>query len=414
MSDEVMVMEQQTLTGVRILDLSRILAAPLATQLLGDLGADVIKVERPTIGDDSRQYGPPFLGADRSGGMSAFYLSCNRNKRSITVDYTTPEGRDILHGLLEQSDVLVENFRPGVLAKYGFGYDDLRERFPKLIYCSVTGFGQTGPYRDRPGYDGIFQALSGMMSVSGLPDGAPGAGPMKSGLSLVDILTGLYASTAILAALRHRETSGAGQRLDVSLLDCGVAAISHYAQNFLVSGEAPPRRGNGGFGGIPSQAFAGADGKLFFIVAPSNPQFTRACQAIGHPELISDPRFDSIAARIENRAQLLPILEGIFAQQDAEHWIRVLESVDVPVAPVNDIASALDDPQVRHREVQMSMTHSVVGDIPGLGFPIKLSGTPVRSYTAPPTLGEHTTEVLGEALGMSPDAVAELRADGVL
>lgn len=407
-------MEQEALAGIRILDLSRILAAPLATQMLGDLGADVIKVERPAVGDDSRQYGPPFLGQDRSGGMSAFYLSCNRNKRSITVDYTTDEGKEILLRLLDGSDVLVENFRPGVLAKYGLAYEDLRERFPRLIYCSVTGFGQTGPYRHRPGYDGIFQALSGMMSVSGLPDGVPGAGPMKSGLSLIDILTGLYTGTSILAALRHRDTSGSGQQLDVSLLDCGVASISHYAESFLVSGEAPPRRGNGGFGGIPSQAFECADGKMIFIVATTNPQFARACQAIGHPELISDSRFDSIAARIENRTELLPILESIFAMKEAEYWIGVLEGADVPVGPVNDIRAALADEQVQHRRLRIDMEHGVVGDIPGVGFPIKMSETPVQRYSAPPILGEHTTEVLQDVLGMSPAAVDELRADGVV
>ncbi|WP_406276767.1 CoA transferase [Nocardia sp. NBC_00881] len=406
--------ERQALGGVRILDLGRILAAPLATQMLGDLGADIVKVERPVVGDDARHYGPPFLGDDRDGGMSAFYASCNRNKRSITLDYTTDRGKEILLGLLERSDVLVENFRPGVLAKYGLAYEDLRERFPELVYCSVTGFGQTGPYRHRPGYDGIFQAVSGMMSVSGLPDGVPGAGPMKSGLSLVDILTGLYTATSVLAALRHRDVTGAGQHLDVSLLDCGVAAISHYAESFLVSGDVPPRRGNGGFGGIPSQAFGCADGKLIFIVATTNPQFARACTAMGHPELFANERFGSIAARIENREELLPILEKIFAQRPADHWITVLDAADVPVGPVNDIRAALDDPQVRHRELRIAMWHEVLGEIPGLGFPVRMSGTADPAYSAPPTLGEHTAEVLGDLLGLEAAAVIDLRSDGVV
>lgn len=407
-------MDRGALTGIRIVDLSRILAAPLATQLLGDLGAEIIKVERPVVGDDARQYGPPFLDDDRTGGMSAFYLSCNRNKRSVTLDYTTTRGKTILLDLLARADVVVENFRPGVLARYGLGYPDLRARFPRLVYCSVTGFGQDGPYRDRAGYDGIFQAVSGMMSVSGQPDGTPGAGPMKSGLSLIDILTGLHTSTAILAALRHRDVTGAGQWLDVSLLDCGLAAISHYAQNFLVSGEVPARRGNGGFGGIPSQAFRCADGTLLFIVATTNPQFTRACAALDHPELPVDPRFDTIAGRIEHREQLLVILEKIFATRDAAHWIAVLDAADVPVGPVNDIRAALADEQVRHRAMRISMAHATRGEVPGLRYPVRLSDTPVEHYTAPPTLGEHTDEVLTQLLGIAEDDLAGLRGEGVI
>ena len=407
-------MADRALEGIRVLDLSRILAAPLAGQMLGDLGADVIKVERPGDGDDARQYGPPFLHDDRGGGMSAFYLSCNRNKRSVTLDFTTPRGRELLLELVSRSDVLLENFRPGVLAKYGLDHESLRSRFPRLIYCSVTGFGQDGPYQDRPGYDGIFQALSGMMSVSGLPDGVPGAGPMKSGLSLIDILTGLYTSTAVLAALRERDRSGVGQHLDVSLLDCGLAAISHYAENYLVSGEVPERRGNGGFGGIPSQAFTAADGRLFFIVATTNPQFGRTCRAIGHPDLITDPRFDSIAARIEHRLELLAVLEDIFRTHEAAHWIDVLTAADVPVAPVNDIRSALDDPQVRSRGMQIEMEHPDAGTVPGLRYPVRMSGTPVETYTAPPVLGEHTAEVLSDVLGVDPAELSRLADDGVI
>jgi crotonobetainyl-CoA:carnitine CoA-transferase CaiB-like acyl-CoA transferase len=250
------------LTGIRVLDLSRILAAPLASQLLGDLGASVIKVERPVAGDDARLYGPPFLG-EPAEQQSGFFLSANRNKRSITIDHARPEGAALVAELADQSDVLLENFRTGVLSKYGLDHQTLRQRNPKLVYCSVTGFGQDGPYASRAGYDGVFQAMSGMMSVSGLPDGEPGAGPMKVGVSMVDVLTGLYASSAILAALHHRDTvSGTGQFIDLALLDCGVASLSHYVQNYLVSGVAAPRRGNGGFGGIPSQAFACADAHI--------------------------------------------------------------------------------------------------------------------------------------------------------
>jgi crotonobetainyl-CoA:carnitine CoA-transferase CaiB-like acyl-CoA transferase len=401
------------LHGVRILDLSRILAAPLASQMLGDLGAEVLKIERPATGDDARQYGPPFLSGGTEG-MSAFYLGCNRNKRSITLDFTADRGRELLLDLIGRSDILLENFRPGVLAKYGLAYEDLRDRFPRLIYCSVTGFGQTGPYEHKAGYDGIFQALSGMMSVSGHPDGVPGAGPMKSGLSLIDILTGLYTSTALLAALRHRDRHGTGQHLDVSLLDCGIASMSHYVQNFLVSGVVPERRGNGGFGGIPSQAFECADGRLFFIVATTDPQFGRACRAIGHPELIEDPRFSSISARIEHRLELLEVLRAIFVQRDARHWIEVLDAADVPVGPVNDIRSALADEQVRHRELQIEMTHEKHGSIAGLRYPIRMSGSPVEDYAAPPTLGEDTHDVLAGLLGLDEATITELAEKNVI
>jgi crotonobetainyl-CoA:carnitine CoA-transferase CaiB-like acyl-CoA transferase len=402
------------LAGIRVLDLSRILAAPLAAQLLGDLGAEIIKVERPMVGDDARQYGPPFLADDRDSGMSAFYLSCNRNKESVTIDYTTERGKQLLLELIARSDVLMENFRPGVLAKYGLGYEELSGRFPRLVYCSVTGFGQTGPYRHRPGYDGIFQALSGMMSVSGLPDGVPGAGPMKSGLSLIDILTALHTSTAVLAALRYRDLAGEGQHLDVALLDCGLASMSHFVENFLVSDVVPERRGNGGFGGIPSQAFACADGKQLFLVATTNPQFARTSRALGQPDLIDDPRFSSIAARIEHRLELLGILEALFAKRTAAHWISALEAVDVPVGPVNDIREALADEHVRDRGIEISMEHEQLGAIPGLRYPIRMSRTPVAEYGAPPTLGENTRDVLSRVLGLDDASIDELERAGAI
>jgi crotonobetainyl-CoA:carnitine CoA-transferase CaiB-like acyl-CoA transferase len=407
-------MTPRALDGLRVLDLSRILAAPLAAQLLGDLGAEVIKVEQPGRGDDARQYGPPFAEGEAGERMAAFFISCNRNKQSVTLDFTTERGRELLLGLIGQCDVLLENFRPGVLERHGLGWAELHERFPALVMCSVTGFGQDGPYRAKAGYDGIFQALSGMMGASGLPDGVPGAGPMKSGLSLIDILTGLYLSSAVLAALRHRDRTGEGQYLDVSLLDCGIASLSHYAENYLISGEVPVRRGNGGFGGIPSQAFACADGKLIFIVATTNPQFGRACAALGRPELIDDPRFGSIAARIEHRLELLEVLERIFAERPARHWLDVLDEADVPVAPVNDIGEALADPQVRHRDLQVSMPQPAFGAVPTLRYPIRMSATPVQRYDAPPELGAHTREVLGKMLGVGDAELDVLAADGVI
>jgi crotonobetainyl-CoA:carnitine CoA-transferase CaiB-like acyl-CoA transferase len=408
---------QSALSGIRVLDVSRILAAPLASQLLGDLGADVVKVERPGSGDDARSYGPPFLrSADGDETTEAgFYLSCNRNKRSITVDHSKPEGADILRRLASTSDVFIENFRPGVLTKYELGYNVLRQHNPGLIYCSVTGFGQDGPLASRPGYDGIFQAMSGMMSVSGVPDGQPGAGPMKVGVSMVDILTSLYATSAILAALHHRDVhSGEGQHIDMSLLDCGVAALSHYAQNFLISGVCQPRRGNGGFGGIPSQAFECADGEQIFVVAPAANQWASLVKVLGRPDLVDHPDFATTSARIENRDRVLEILNAIFASDTAEHWIGQLESADVPVSYVNDMHGIFDNPQILHRGVKTTTTHPVSGTLDMVGNPIQLSATPIEQYSAPPLLGEHTAEVLSERLGLTEHEREELVNRGVL
>jgi crotonobetainyl-CoA:carnitine CoA-transferase CaiB-like acyl-CoA transferase len=401
------------LSGVRVLDLSRILAAPFATQLLGDLGADVIKVERPHVGDDARQYGPPFLD-EPGGNESGFFLSTNRNKRSITIDHSTRRGADLIRELAEACDVLVENYRAGVLDKYGLGYEGLRVINPRLIYCSVTGFGQDGPYADRAGYDGVFQAMSGMMSVSGVPDGQPGAGPMKVGVSMVDILTGLYASSAILAALRHRDmVSGRGQSIDLSLLDCGVAALSHYAQNFLISGVPAPRRGNGGFGGIPSQTFACADAEIF-VVASTAKQWSALAAALGRPELAEDPRFASVSARIANRDLVLQTLNSIFLSRPAAHWVARLESADVPVSPVNTMDAVFTNPQVRHRGLRTTVDHPAAGPVDVIANPIRYSDNATGSYTAAPMLGEHTEDILTGLLGKTPDEIAQLGDEGVI
>nr|WP_271209877.1 CaiB/BaiF CoA-transferase family protein [Rhodococcus wratislaviensis]GLK34662.1 CoA transferase [Rhodococcus wratislaviensis] len=399
------------LSGIRILDLSRILAAPFATQLLGDLGADIIKVERPGSGDDARQYGPPFLG-DPEDRTSGFYLSTNRNKRSITVDHSRTEGADLIRALAAESDVLIENFRTGVLAKYGLGYDELREVNPGLIYCSVTGFGQDGPYASRAGYDGVFQAMCGMMSVSGLPDGEPGAGPMKVGVSMVDVITGLYTTSAILAALRHRDVSdGAGQYIDISLLDCGLASLSHYVQNYLVSGVPAPRRGNGGFGGIPSQAFECADGEDIFVVASTAPQFAALAKALGRDELVDEPRFATVSARIENRDLVLDELSAIFRQHPSAYWVERLEEAGVPCSPVNSIPEVFANPQVVHRGMLQRDEDDAL-DL--LRNPIRLSQTPIAEYRRPPNLGEHTDEILTGVLGKGPEDVARLRKLGVV
>ncbi|QRY42673.1 CoA transferase [Mycolicibacterium boenickei] len=401
------------LAGIRVLDLSRILAAPLASQLLADMGADVIKVERPGVGDDARQYGPPFLG-DPQDNQSGFYLSANRNKRSVTVDHSTAEGASLIKELARNSDVLIENFRSGVLAKYGLDYENLQKLNPRLVYCSVTGFGQDGPYAQRAGYDGVFQAMSGMMSVSGLPDGEPGAGPMKVGVSMVDVLTGLYATSAILAALHHRDTvSGTGQFIDLALLDCGVASLSHYVQNYLVSGSAAPRRGNGGFGGIPSQAFMCTDAEIF-VVASTAKQWAGLASALGRPELATDPRFATVSARIANRDLVLGTLDKIFATDDAATWIERLEAHDVPVSPVNTMDGVFDNPQVRHRGMRRSVTTSDGQRIDLLANPIRFSETPIAPFVAPPRLGEHTREVLTELLGKSTDDIDDLHARGAI
>ncbi|EHB50298.1 Formyl-CoA transferase [Mycolicibacterium rhodesiae JS60] len=396
------------LAGIRVLDLSRILAAPLTSQLLGDMGADVIKVERPGSGDDARQYGPPFLG-DPGDNQSGFYLSANRNKRSITVDHATPEGAELIAELAGASDVVIENFRSDVLAKYGLDQQSLRETNPRLVYCSVTGFGQDGPYAMRAGYDGVFQAMSGMMSVSGIPDGEPGEGPMKVGVSMVDIVTGLYAASAILAALRYRDTvSRRGQYIDLALLDCGLASLSHYAQNYLISGIAAPRRGNGGFGGIPSQSFRCADADIF-VVASTHGQWSRLSAALGRPELADDPRFATVSARIANRDLVLDTLTEIFARHDAQYWVHRLEEADVPVSPVNTMDGVFANPQIRHRAMRRHLITAEGEAFDVLANPIRYSETPIDAYAPPPRLGQHTDEVLETVLGKTRAEIDVLR-----
>lgn len=403
-------MPSTALAGIRVLDLSRILAAPLATQMLADLGAEVIKVERPGSGDDSRTYGPPFAPGpegDRTD-TAAFYLSCNRNKRSVTVNHASPEGQELIRALAARSDVLVENFRTGTLAKYGLDHESLRALNPRLVYLSVTGFGQTGPYADRPGYDGIFQAMSGMMSVSGHPEE-----PMKVGVSMIDILTGLYASTAVLAALRHRDLTGEGQFIDLSLLDCGLASLSHFAMSYLVSGEVPQRRGNGGYGGIPSQAFPCKD-KPIFLVAGNDKQFAAFCAAADRTDLLQDERFATTPARIAHREEILPVLAAILRTRTRDEWLTVLDAHDVPAGPYNEMPEVFADPQVQHREMLIEVEDPASGRLPMLANPIRFTATPVEGYAPPPGLGEHTAEVLTALAGVTEGQLAALRDRGVV
>jgi crotonobetainyl-CoA:carnitine CoA-transferase CaiB-like acyl-CoA transferase len=403
-------MSSRALSGVKVLDLSRVLAAPLASQCLGDMGADVIKVERPGLGDESRTYGPPFL-IDEAGEETtdaAFYLSCNRNKRSISVNMSTAEGQDIIRTLAAQSDVVIENFKTGALKKYGLDYASLKAINPNLVYCSITGFGQTGPMAQKPGYDGVFQAMSGMMSVSGLPDGVPGGGPMKVGISMVDILTSLYAVNAILAALHHRDVNGgSGQHIDLALLDCGLASLSHFAMNYLVSGIVPERRGNGGYGGVPSQAFRCADSDIF-IVAGNNAQFGLLCDVLERPDLAKDERFNATAKRIQNRDAVLAELDAIFITKPAAYWLERLDAADVPASPVNNLPQALASPQVVHREMVREIEHPDAGKISILRNPIRFSETPIETYTAPPAVGEQTDAIL-QSLGYDAETVKGLR-----
>ena len=399
------------LSGIKVLDLSRVLAAPLAAQTLADLGADVVKIERPGAGDEGRSYGPPFL-KDREGhstGTAAFFLACNRGKKSVTVDHATAEGQDIIRRLAAQSDVLLENYRVGTLAKYGLDAASLRALNPRLVYCSVTGFGQDGPYAHRPGYDGVFQAMGGVMSASGHADE-----PMKIGISMVDILTAHNATIAILAALRHRDqVSGEGQVIDMALLDCGVAALSHFAMNYLVSGEVPQRRGNGGFGGVPSQAFDCSDG-MVFIVAGNDRQFAALCRALDRPAWASDPRFDHPGGRVVHRDALLALLGGRLREVPVAHWLALLDAADVPAGPVNELPQVFSNPQVRHRGLLVSAEHPQAGPLPLLASPLRLSATPVADYAAPPTVGQHTRELLRERLNFTDTDLDALAARGVI
>jgi crotonobetainyl-CoA:carnitine CoA-transferase CaiB-like acyl-CoA transferase len=402
-------MEQQKkrpLDGVRVLDLSRILAGPITGQWLADFGADVIKVERPGGGDESRTYGPPFL-RDRDGNptdTAAFYLSCNRGKKSITLDLANPEAQGIVRQLASRSDVVLENFRTGTLKKYGLDYASLSEINPRLVYCSITGFGQDGPYAHRPGYDGIFQALGGMMATSGYPEE-----PMKTGMSIVDVLTSLYGAMGILAALRQRDETGEGQYIDLSLLDCCVSTLSHYAQNYLTTGEAPLRRGNGGYGGVPSQAFRCRD-KSIFLVAANNKQFSALCNAIGLPDLPSDTRFDSTAKRISNRTPLIDILSATIGQMDAADVITRLDAAGVPASAVNELPEVFADPQVQHRKMLVETEHPLAGTIPLVANPLKMSASEIGSTLAPPLVGQHTREILATYLGFGDAEIAGLAA----
>jgi len=403
-----------SLRGLRVLDLSRVLAGPWASQLLGDLGADVIKIEKPGCGDDTRGWGPPWLadGEGRPTTDAAYFLCTNRNKRSLTVDITQPAGQAIVRELAAQSDVVLENFKVGGLAAYGLDYASLSAINPKLVYCSITGFGQDGPYAARAGYDFLIQGMGGLMSVTGRADAEEGAGPQKVGVALTDILTGLYATVAIQAALAHREKTGQGQHIDLALLDVQVACLANQAMNYLVSGKAPRRMGNGHPNIVPYQDFPTADGDMILAIG-NDGQFARFCEIAGHAEWAGDDRFSTNAARVKHRGELLPLLRQATVMKTTAAWIALLESAAVPCGPINDVAAVFADPQVLHRGLKVEMQHAAGGSAPQVGNPIRFSTTPIDYRLAPPLLGQDTEAVLRE-LGRSADEIAALRAAGVV
>jgi crotonobetainyl-CoA:carnitine CoA-transferase CaiB-like acyl-CoA transferase len=403
-------MSKGLLSGVTVIDLGRVLAAPLAAQCLADMGAEVLKIERPGYGDDARSYGPPFL-KDVDGSntdQTAFFLSANRNKKSITIDYAKPAGRALLKRLITGADVLIENFKTGTLRKYDLHFDAVHRLNPRLVYCSISGFGQTGPLSHRPGFDGIFQAMSGLMSTTGQPDGRPGEGPLRVGISIVDVLTAYQAVIGILAALRASEDSGVGQHIDVALLDCAIAAMSHGAQLFLMTGEVPRRSGNGSFAGAPSGTFRCAVG-MIYVVGSNNHQFAGLCRTIGRLELLKDERYATVVARITNREALNAELQGDFLSRTAEEWTELLDEAGVPAGPVLDLEQVFAQPQVKHRRVVRSAPHPTAGVVELVANPLNFSDAPIDTYVAPPQLGADTQRVLVDRLGLSQVEIDELR-----
>ncbi len=405
----------KALGHIRVLDLSRVLAGPWCSQNLADLGADVIKIERPGNGDDTRAWGPPYAkdadGNDTS--EAAYYLSANRGKRSVTVDIASSEGQALLHELVKHCDVVLENFKVGHLKRYGLDYDTLKAIKPDLVYCSITGFGQDGPYAHRAGYDFLIQGMGGLMSVTGERDDLPGGGPQKAGVALTDLMTGMYATVAVLAALTHRDRTGEGQHIDMALLDTQVAMLANMGSNYLNSGKPPKRWGNAHANIVPYQTFACADGHI--IVATGNDgQYQKFVEAGGRPELGLDERFATNPLRVKNRDVLVPILAEMVKEKPRDEWIALLESVGVPCGPINDLGEVFANEQVQAREVAIELPHPKAGKVKLVRNPIRMSATPATSDKAPPLLGQHTDEVLRDVLGRSESDIAALRDKGVL
>jgi glutaryl-CoA transferase len=402
------------LSHIRVLDLSRVLAGPWAGQVLADLGAEVIKVERPGEGDDTRGWGPPFItNADGSRGDAAYYLSANRGKKSVAIDMARPEGQDLIRALARQSDIVLENFKVGGLKKYGLDYDSVKPLNPKLIYCSITGFGQDGPYAKRAGYDFMIQGMGGIMSITGLPDGEPGAGPVKCGVAFADLFTGLYAVIGVLAALAHREQSGEGQFIDVALLDTQVAVLANQALNYLVSGSPPPRLGNAHPNIVPYESFETRDGHVIITVGTDR-QFNEFCRIAGFKGVPEDPRFATNRARVQNRGELIPIIAKALRQRSTQEWVEALEGAAVPCGPINTIDQVFADPQVRHRGMHVDLKRADGVKTPGIANPLRLSQTPVSYEIPPPALGADTMEVLTSLLGLNEAKITALKKAGVV
>lgn len=392
------------LAGIKVLDLSRVLAGPWCTQNLADLGADVYKIERPGTGDDTRGWGPPYLN-DANGNPTseaAYYLSANRNKRSIALDIASPEGAAIVREMAKKCDILVENFKVGGLKKYGLDYDSIKAINPKLIYCSITGFGQTGPMAPLPGYDFMVQGFGGLMSITGERDDLPGGGPQKAGVAVTDLFTGMYATVAILAALQERHRSNLGQHIDMALLDCHVAMLANQNLNYMTTGVAPTRAGNAHQNVVPYQVFAAKDGHLI-IATGNDSQYRAYCQAIGRPDLAEHPDYVTNAKRLVNRDVLIPELTRIMLTRTRDEWIAAMQKVGVPCGPINNIAQVFETPQVKAREIWKEIPHPLGGTAPTTASPMRFSDTPVQYRFAPPLLGQHTEEVLRE-LGIEPPA----------
>jgi crotonobetainyl-CoA:carnitine CoA-transferase CaiB-like acyl-CoA transferase len=402
------------LTDIRVLDLSRVLAGPWASQILADLGAEVIKIEKPGEGDDTRGWGPPFItNTDGSRGDAAYFLSANRGKSSVLIDMANPEGQKLIRELAARSDILLENFKVGGLKKYGLDYASLKPVNPRLIYCSITGFGQEGPYAQRAGYDFMIQGMGGIMSVTGQPDGEPGAEPMKVGVAFADIFTGLYSVIGIVAALHHRDRTGEGQHIDLALLDSQVAVLANQALNYLVGGKAPTRLGNTHPNIVPYQTFKTKDGYIIIAVGTDR-QFREFCRIAGVADLADDPRFANNRARVENRKALAALLIEPVKQRTTAEWIAGLEAAAVPCGPINRIDEVFADPQVVARGLRLVLTRPDGVEAPGVANPIRFSATPIAYEKAAPALGEGTSRVLSGLLGMGEAEIAALRASGAI
>lgn len=394
------------LTGLRVLDLTRVLAGPTCTQMLGDLGAEVIKIERPEAGDDTRGFAPPFVPNTKE---SAYFVGVNRNKKSVTLDIAKPEGQAIIHKLLEHCDILVENFKVGALAKYGLGYEQLAKTHPRLIYCSITGFGQTGPYAPRPGYDALIQAMGGVMSLTGEPNGSP----QKVGVPVADLFAGLYGCIGILAAVNHRNSTGQGQQIDIGMLDTHVAWLANQGMNYLATGENPARLGNQHPNIAPYQEFPTKDGYLILAVG-NDPTFERFCKAFGQEALLADPRFATNPIRVQNRQLVTDTLTPVMKSKTTAEWIDALEALKIGCGPINTLEQVFADPHVQAREMVVEMAHGSGETVKVIANPVKLSATPPSYRSAPPVLGEHTEDVLASVLKMSASDIAALREKGIL